>query len=507
MKISKHTLLILSLITLVLFPIRQNLNGQEVFQVGNLYYTVTDAVNHTAMVVPENWTAQTGNQTSNLNLKIQITNSDITESVDKVVVEIYRRNEYRAIGSNVLVAKKTTSDGVVNFTAKDFNANNVPFRDLNGIYYINAYKKNYRGQADTKSLNFLRDRNISQSIELQDETADPITVKVAVVYENFTIPQTGQKINRSFGWMDPAKLSKEYKDAMEEVTSGVVKYEIVELIDADTTFTYYKNDLNKIPLSRFEIGRRLSDKNTWRDFETNVRYNYNRMISHYGFDKKRDRDEVHEVWVVTQPFSGMYESHLMGKNAFWLNSQPAEDPTCEKLLTVMFFNYERTRAEAIHSFGHRFESVMMQEYGWWDYQNKSNKSQLTNFELFTAYQKEYQKYDTSCSENSICYAHTGICHWPPNAVENYGYYSKREVNSYAKAWLNYPYVREDPDLVEKVSCDTWDCDQFKYLKWWYSFIPRYKGLNPKDGKLNNWWHYCVNYNEAKEKEAELRNQR
>ena len=208
----------------------------------------------------------------------------------------------------------------------------------------------------------------------------------------------------------------------------------------------------------------------------------------------RDKEEVHEVWITTQPFSGMFESRLMGKDAFWLNSPPCENPTCEKLLTVMFFNYERTPAEAIHSFGHRFESIMAHEYGWWDYEHKSEKSQLTNFEKFTGYNEVYKKYDKKA-------CHLGVCHHPPNSIENYGYFNKGEVKTYAADWFNYPYVREDPDLIETVSCNTWNCVQFQYLKWWYSHIPRYKGINPVDGKLNNWWYYLVNYNEAKKKEV------
>lgn len=172
----------------------------------------------------------------------------------------------------------------------------------------------------------------------------------------------------------------------------------------------------------------------------------------------------------------------------------------------MFFNYERSTAEAVHSFGHRFESVMMQVYGWWNYKNKSTISQLTNFELFTAHQLEYQKFDPSCQSGGQCHAHTGVCHYPPNGESDYDYRNKREVYSYAKAWHNYPYIREDQDLVETVSCDTWDCDHLKYLKWWYSHIPRFEGLNKKDSKLNNWWHYVVNYNDAIEKELQLRNQ-
>lgn len=448
-------------------------------------------------------TTKTEIGTSKLELKIQLLNDLNKQSVDSFVVEIYKTSDDRALGEKVIASRKTNEEGVVVFDAKDFNPeNDIPFKDLKGVYYLNVFRQNLRAQVASKPLNFLTDNLVSQQVYLEDVIASPITVKVAVVYENFILPQSGVPINRSFGfnWMNPAALAQAYKNAMEESSHNVVKYEIVQTIEADTTFTYYTSDPERIPLSKFEIGKGLQDRNNWADFEKKVRYNYNKMISYYGFDKMRDNEEVHEVWVVTQPFSGMYESHMMGEKAFWCNSPPAENPTCKKILTVMFFNYERSPAEAIHSFGHRFESIMIKEYGGWNYKDKLELSQLTNFELFTAYQLEYRKYDKNCSESGICHAHTGICHWPPNATENYGYYSKREVLSYANAWLNYPYVREDPGLLQSVSCDTWGCDQFKYLKWWYSFIPHYKGINAKDGKLNNWWYYCVNWDEAKKRE-------
>ncbi|GAB1416815.1 hypothetical protein MASR2M117_22210 [Paludibacter sp.] len=439
---------------------------------------------------------------SKLEYKVQIVNDLNKQSVDSFVVEIYKTMENRAVGEKVLISKKTNSEGIVVFKATDFNPENkISYKDLKGVYYLNIYKRSLRSQVASKPLNFLTDNEINQQVYLEDVTASQITVKVAIVYENFIIPQTGKTIHSSFNWMNPKKLAYSYQEAMEEAAGGVVKYEISEEINADTTFTYYKNDDNKTPLSKFEIGRRLSDRGGWKDFEASVRYNYNKMISYYGFDAKRDNEEVHEVWVVTQPFSGMYESHMMGEGAFWCNSPPAENPTCKKLLTVMFFNYERSPAEAVHSFGHRFESVMMEVYGWWDYKNKPEISQLTNFELFTTHQLEYQKYDNSCKSGGNCYAHTGVCHYPPNGQSDYDYSNKREVYSYANCWLNYPYVREDPDLLQKVSCNTWDCEQLKYLKWWYSFIPRYKGINAKDRKLNNWWLYLVNYNEAKKREV------
>ena len=438
---------------------------------------------------------------SNLQFDIQI--SDATNNslaIDSVVVEVYKSDNDRMYSAHMLMRKKTGKDGKLSLKAIDFNPkDSLSYKTLNGTYYLNVYKRNLRAQ-DQVTLNFAEGKKVSKRVTLEDATAPTITVKVAIVYENPVWATTNLTFHKSFfraNGTNPTTLTSAYKQAMEESSGNVVKYEIVKVIDADTLFTYYEGNPPSEHLSINEVGQQLSNRDGWKVFEQKVRYDYNGMISYYGFDKMRDKEEVHEVWVATQPFSGMNESKFMGKDAFWLNSQPCENPTCEKLLTVMFFNYERTPSEAIHSFGHRFESVMLQEYGWWDYEKKSNKSQLTNFEIFTGYNEVYKKYDQKA-------CHVGVCHHPPNSIQDYGYFNKGEVNTYAADWFNYPYVREDPDLIETVSCNTWNCDSFQYLKWWYSHIPRYKGINPVDGKLNNWWYYLVNYNEAKKQESLLK---
>src|SRR5690554_7474454 len=113
----------------------------------------------------------------------------------------------------------------------------------------------------------------------------------------------------------------------------------------------------------------------------------------------RDNGEIHEVWVWTFPYGGMWESHMMGEGAFWINSQPNENPSCKELLSIMGLNYERDLACALESYGHRFESTMMKVYGWWDYDNKPYANELTTWELFSAYGLRYDKYEKHMSQD------------------------------------------------------------------------------------------------------------
>ncbi|MBR5193416.1 MAG: hypothetical protein IKW37_03245, partial [Bacteroidaceae bacterium] len=65
-----------------------------------------------------------------------------------------------------------------------------------------------------------------------DRTAETITVKVAVVYEDPIVPGTeGKRLHEvaktpgySFNWNDPKEQARQYEIALEEASHGVVDY-------------------------------------------------------------------------------------------------------------------------------------------------------------------------------------------------------------------------------------------------------------------------------------------
>lgn len=353
----------------------------------------------------------------------------------------------------------------------------------------------------TFSMLFSQTANAKSSV---NRNADTIKVKVAVVYEDPVLSEYGGKrMHECFRtpnvkqriWNNPIRLSSDYKAALEEVSSHVVCYEIVEEIQANHFFTYLKNDPLKRHLTEDQIAVLLSEPD-WKTLkEIGTSYDYDAMVKYYGFDKKRDNNEINEVWVWTFPYGGMYESHMMGKGAFWLNSDPDSTSTCIELLSIMGLNYERDLACALESYGHRFESTMMQVYGWWAYENKQKISELTNWERFAGYIKNYDKFNTGKS-------HIGNIHFPPNGEFDYNWKNDKKVLSYADEWYNYPNIKEKKARL--INCEEWNCDHLGYMKWWFSHIPHFKGINPNDGKLNNWWYYVVNYNEALRKENQMK---
>lgn len=339
--------------------------------------------------------------------------------------------------------------------------------------------------------------------------AETQTVKVIVVIEDPVID--GKRFHEAGNWHDPRVQYPKVKEVLEQCSGGVVKYDIVKVIESDTLFTYFKE--NKASANRHftkaQLKQYFLDDPKWpviraHERKGTITYDYLSMVKYFGFDDMRNRDEVQEIWVCSFPVNGMYESNFVSQTGkgFWLNSPPTGGASNAKLLTVMYYNYERGIAEAIHSNGHRMESVMRHVYGRWatvppgkDYHSGMP---LNNWEKYTLY-------DTLAPGKG----NLGCIHFPVNATHDYDYNNPTTVTTYRKAWKYYPDIRYTEVDKEEVNGDTWrkmghGDNQLGCMINFFSHLPNKKGINPADGKLNNWWHYMVNYEDAVALEDKLR---
>ncbi len=326
--------------------------------------------------------------------------------------------------------------------------------------------------------------NINE-VDMEDS---PLVIKVVVVYQNPKIrKEGGKRFHEIHGFNDPIELNRIYKDSMEAVSHNTIKYEIVKVIDEDRMWTRFEDSTEYLTKER--TNDLLSEPNFETLKERNPRFDYEGFINYYGFGKLRDVDKVNEVWVWSWPVSGMWESQQAGQNAMWCNSDPLFMDN-KKTLTVMGFNYERTADLAMHSFGHRAESILKIVYEKWE--PLKNVEVPNNWELFTSLDKDTPKK-----------GHVGNCHFPVNGQADYDYSNKRETPSYAYIWKNYPNLDWENSKPEIINCEDWQCNQMGYMSWWYRKFPHLKGLNSKDKKLNNWWYYVVNYEYAMQLETSL----
>lgn len=329
----------------------------------------------------------------------------------------------------------------------------------------------------------------------QLKTAEQITVKVAVVMQDPKVPSMGNKRihelfktpGYEFNWNNPWKLMEAYRDTLNSVSGGAIKYEIVKIYDDDQFFTRLKNEKKHLDLKG--VVKLLSEPGWETLKKEGTTFDYNKFIEHYGFCEMRDKGVINEVWLWTFPYGGTWESTFAGKGAFWLNSNPVEGTSCNELLTIMGLNYEREMSLALESYGHRFESVMRKVYGRWDHQSEN----LNNWELYTSYDKI-----------APGQAHVGNIHFPPNGLKDYDWKNLAKVKTAADRWFEYPELKaKEPRMV---NCEEWACSHLGYMCWWYSHTPHFEGINPKDGHLNNWWHYVVDYHAAMKKEEDLKKQ-
>lgn len=330
--------------------------------------------------------------------------------------------------------------------------------------------------------------------DFRPQKIDPMHVKVALVVEDPRIAAENYKrIHEIFNWRDPFVLTRRLVELFKEASDSVVNFEIVDTVDDNKLFTYMNDTL--LTATRYY---NLLKEPGWITLRSSTeRFNYVEMVNYYGFDQMRNNGAIDEIWVFAAPFLGMYESQLMGPNAFWWNSPPIKTGTAlTKLLSVMGLNYERGVDQAFHSFGHRFESAMSQAY--YEAQGLNWNSTRTNptpWDRFTRLDKDMPGE-----------AHVGNVHYPPNGMTDYDYGNARLVTSYAQNWYRYPYLL---DQTAQVNLSTWiyhseqypngdrlaeGQDHLGFLRWWYNHMPRYVGV--KDGVLNNWWNYAVDYEGA-----------
>ena len=161
----------------------------------------------------------------------------------------------------------------------------------------------------------------------------------------------------------------------------------------------------------------------------------------------------------------------------------------------------------MHSYAHRVESIMSQVYerkgglNGWNYDTRTHE-ELTNWEKYSAYKAPFKKYKDG-------YAHIGCCHFPANGAKDYDYENPFYVMTYADTWYDYPDIREDDSVARRINKEEWaDAGgyQWGYMKWYFGPLPHFKGICPRDGHLNNWWHYIVDYNGALIQEEQVRSE-
>jgi hypothetical protein len=285
-----------------------------------------------------------------------------------------------------------------------------------------------------------------------------------------TIPSHGgQKLSQVMGWNDPEVLTSQLIDTFTFVSGGQVHYSIAQRMVADRFVTYtdgYTYDGDTF-VNIWNNGKNFNHGDAGKGTPM---MDYPKMLSDFGVCDKLNSGQIDELWVWAYPYSGMWESNMTGPGAYWLNSSPTTGTSCNKLLPIMGWNHERGVAEALHSYGHRVESIMTHVYGSW------SRNDATPWNKFTTRNRDI-------SGKAQC----GDVHFPPNANSDYDYSNSSIVMSACDDFLTFPTLSGN---FKSISCSAWGCSHEGYMRWWLSHLPKANNEG-NDGKSNDWWNYIV----------------
>ena len=132
----------------------------------------------------------------------------------------------------------------------------------------------------------------------------------------------------------------------------------------------------------------------------------------------------------------------------------------------------------LEDLGHRAEGTLSYVFGEdsrWNGNN--NKTPWGRFALS----------EKTAPSNSNC----GWMHYAPNSQADYDWQNQTTVSSSCEDWLNYPNLT---GARQNFNCSRWNCNGYDFKKWWLNHLPKVSGQT--DGKLNNWWRYILDYEEA-----------
>ncbi len=290
--------------------------------------------------------------------------------------------------------------------------------------------------------------------------------KVLMIVHNPAVEsEDGRRLTDIFAWNDPGRLAEQYIHDLREASGGYLDYDIVERINADW-FPVKQDGFRYTGESYVQAWRT-------RTFHQPDAIDYQAQVAAFDLIGRYNRGEIDEAWFFAFPYSGDYESTMVGRGAFWLNSPPVPNTeSAEGRFAVMAFNYERDVGCMLENFCHRVESTMSRVY------ERLGRGR-NMWHLFT-------RYDRTAPGRAQC----GNAHLAPNSLRDYDWGNPRPVTSYCDDWYAYPDL---PGVARTVTCEDWGCgDARAHHIWWLSHIPRAEG--ERDGIANNWWRYIVDLN-------------
>lgn len=360
-------------------------------------------------------------------------------------------------------------------------AGNYAFYGLaNGSYSVRATRAGCSFTPDVVNLNNLaasttRNFTASGSSCTSNAATEVLNKKVLLlIFDPKVQTPTGpQRLSAFMGWSDPDALSESYRTWFQTTSYNRVRYQVVQ-----------RSLVDDIPAKEdgfdYSVDEYLACMRGEGPCHDPDLADYLRIVQDHAICEKVNAGAIDEVWMWGGPFFGYFESRLAGPNGYWYNSPPLEGTSCNRLVPIMGYNYERGLPEVIHNFMHRSESGMAQVYGDWQENRMAH-----NFDKFAL---------VAAQSPSFGFSGCGSGHFAANSLADYEYTSLTQEDSFCDDFFNYPNLAANPaSVLRPTSCERWNCDETEYYRYWLRHLPAAKGTGP-DGKANDWLPYVVDPN-------------
>lgn len=186
-------------------------------------------------------------------------------------------------------------------------------------------------------------------------------------------------------------------------------------------------------------------------------FDYERMLKDYKICDRINKNQIDEVWLYADKTGGFWEATMAGPKdqIFWTNSSPIITSNCNRAVHIMGFNYQVWTDDALHSLGHRTESILS------TFLDKKSKYLTrqgdTSFELLGQY------YDPNVPNRG----YVGNTHYPPNVNKAYDYDIKipNILSDY------FDWNPQHSGQKKPINCEAWNCNQYDYQVQWFQHIP------------------------------------
>ena len=191
-------------------------------------------------------------------------------------------------------------------------------------------------------------------------------------------------------------------------------------------------------------------------------FDYMRMIDEHNVCNRVNSGSIDEVWLWADRTGGFAEALMAGptNQVYNSNGQPFIRNDCSKAVHIMGFNYERTVDLAIHSMGHRGESVLSVFLD----NTKDERPGDTSYE-YMGVQSPYTPGEgwVHCVDNK---GYVGNIHCTPNSRNQYIYNIQETVNSDFKEWT--PQHLGNKSIINS---SFWESDPLFYYIYWFQNFP------------------------------------